>query len=101
MSLVFHTETKRGREQKMMIRDEIHAKLADAFDPSALEVADTSEGHRGHSGWREGGQTHFRVEITAPAFAPMTRLKRHRAIHDCLGPERISRIHALELIVTV
>ncbi|NKB29445.1 MAG: BolA/IbaG family iron-sulfur metabolism protein [Rhodobacteraceae bacterium] len=83
----------------MQISDEIHAMLADGFDTSVLEVADTSEGHRGHAGWREGGQTHFRVTITADAFTAMSRLQRHRAIHDCLGKDLIGRIHALELIV--
>ncbi len=83
----------------MQISDEIHAKLAKGFDTSVLDVADTSEGHRGHAGWREGGQTHFRVTITSNAFEPMSRLARHRAIHECLGKDLIGRIHALELIV--
>jgi BolA family transcriptional regulator, general stress-responsive regulator len=83
----------------MLISDEIHAKLAAVFTTSVLEVADTSEGHRGHAGWREGGQTHFRVTITSEALTPLSRLQRHRAIHDSLGKDLIGRIHALELIV--
>lgn len=77
--------------------DEIHARLAKAFHPHRLSVADESEQHRGHSGWREGGQTHFRVTMRAPALAPMTRIERHRAVHAALGPDLVARIHALAL----
>ncbi len=83
----------------MPIADEIADQLRGAFAPSHLEVVDDSERHRGHGGWREGGETHFRVTIRAEAFAAMTRLARHRAIHTALGPALVSRIHALELDV--
>lgn len=81
----------------MRICDEIEAKLQSAFHPHLLEVDDDSESHRGHSGWREGGETHFNVIIRAPAFADMSRLERHRAVHAALGPQLVARIHALAL----
>jgi BolA protein len=81
----------------MPIRDEIEDRLRRAFTPDRLEVVDESESHRGHAGWREGGETHFRVRLSAPAFGPMGRLARHRAVHAALGPEVIGRIHALAL----
>lgn len=81
----------------MRVEDEIRAKLQDAFQPSALTVLDESEQHRGHAGFQEGGESHFRVAITAEAFADMSRLQRHRAVHAALGPEIIGRIHALAL----
>lgn len=84
----------------MAIAEEIRAALQAAFAPAQLAVIDTSEDHRGHGGWREGGETHFRVEIAADTLAPLTRLARHRAIHDALGKDLIGRIHALELIVS-
>ena len=74
-------------------------RLEAAFAPSRLEVVDESEAHRGHGGWREGGGTHWRIRMAAPALAPMTRLERHRAVHAALGPELIGRIHALALEV--
>ena len=74
-------------------------RLEAAFAPSRLEVVDESEAHRGHGGWREGGGTHWRIRMEAPALAPMTRLERHRAVHAALGPELIGRIHALALEV--
>ena len=81
----------------MSMSDEIQRKLVAAFGPEQLEVFDESEMHRGHAGYQEGGESHFRVIIRAGAFAGLTRLKRHRAVHDALGPEVIGRIHALSL----
>jgi BolA protein len=81
----------------MRVEDEIRAKLEAAFSPSALSVQDESEQHRGHSGYQEGGQSHFRVAITADSFADMSRIARHRAVHSALGPDLIGRIHALAL----
>ncbi|MGB8814445.1 MAG: BolA family protein [Paracoccaceae bacterium] len=81
----------------MTIADEIRERLTVAFTPDSLEIQDDSEKHRGHGGWREGGQTHFTVIIRAAQFAPMTRINRHRAIHAALGPDLTSRIHALAL----
>jgi BolA protein len=72
-------------------------RLQAAFAPSLLEVIDESEGHRGHAGYQDGGESHWRVVIAAPALLPMTRIARHRAIHAALGPEIIGRIHALAI----
>jgi BolA protein len=81
----------------MRVSDEIHQRLEAAFTPSSLEVFDESDQHRGHGGWREEGQTHFRVRMAAPALAPLSRVARHRAVHAALGPDLIGRIHALAL----
>ena len=84
----------------MPVCEEIREKLEAAFTPRRLEVVDESEGHRGHAGWREGGETHFRVAIAAEPFGAMSRIKRHRAVHAALGPDLIARIHALALEIT-
>lgn len=76
---------------------EIRAALERSFDTKMLEVIDESEAHRGHAGYPEGGQSHFRVRIQAPELAPLSRIARHRAIHTAIGPELISRIHALAI----
>jgi BolA family transcriptional regulator, general stress-responsive regulator len=81
----------------MRICDEIETRLSAAFAPYDLQVEDDSESHRGHSGWQDGGQTHFNVRIRAAAFQPMTRLQRHRAVHAALGADLVGRIHALAL----
>ena len=81
----------------MNVAEEMRQRLESAFHPSRLEVLDESEQHRGHGGWREGGGTHWRIRIAAPALGALSRLERHRAIHAALGPEVIGRIHALAL----
>lgn len=85
----------------MGIIEEMTQKLEDAFAPEELEIIDESESHRGHAGYREGGESHFHVSIQSAAFSDMTRIERHRAIHNALGHEIISRIHALALTVKV
>ncbi|WP_372892746.1 BolA family protein [Rhodosalinus sp.] len=77
--------------------EEIRHALETAFAPSQLDVVDESERHRGHAGYQEGGESHFRVSIRAPAFAGQSRLARHRAVHAALGPDLVGRIHALAL----
>ena len=74
-------------------------RLEAAFGPTHLEVLDESEQHRGHGGWREGGGTHWRIRLTAPALGPMSRIERHRAVHAALGADIVGRIHALALEV--
>lgn len=81
----------------MAVKDEIETALRTAFKVERLVVEDVSEAHRGHSGFREGGETHFDVGITAPDFAGLSRVAKHRAVHGALGKELISRIHALSL----
>ncbi|MGR3803639.1 BolA family protein [Marinibacterium profundimaris] len=76
---------------------EIRERLTQAFAPSELQVLDESEKHRGHAGYREGGQSHFHVAIRAPAFEGKSRIARHRAVHAALGPALMSDIHALSL----
>ena len=78
-----------------MIADEMRQRLAE-LQPSALVVIDESEDHRGHAGWREGGETHFRIRMTSPAFAGLGRVQRHRLVHQTLG-DIVPRIHALAL----
>ena len=50
------------------MRDIIEQKLRDRFAPSKLEVVDESHLHEGHAGARPGGNSHFRVTMTAAAF---------------------------------
>jgi len=90
----------KGLTAKMSVSAEIENRLRAAFAPTRLTVRDESEAHRGHAGWREGGETHFRVEIAAPAFDNLGRVARERAVHAALGPDLIGRIHALSLRIS-
>ena len=77
--------------------ERIETKLRAAFRPERLQVIDESHRHQGHSGWREGGETHFRVEMTCDAFREMSRIERQRAVHAVLKEELTAGIHALAL----
>lgn len=79
------------------LADRMRDKLVAAFAPEHVEVIDESEQHRGHSGWREGGETHFRVVLRAEAFDGMNRVARSRAVHAVLAEELATRVHALAL----
>lgn len=80
----------------MTVADEITARLTEAFAPDRLEVVNESHRHAGHAGDDGTGESHFRVTIRAPAFAPMTRVARHRAVHAALG-DLNTRVHAIAL----
>ena len=83
----------------MAVADEIRLRLEAAFHPESLDVVNDSHRHAGHAGDDGSGESHFRVAIRAPAFAPMSRVDRHRAVHAALGADLVGRIHALALNV--
>ena len=75
----------------------IDNKLRSEFAPSRLAVEDESSLHRGHAGWREGGETHFRVEIVSAAFEGQSRVARQRLVYGALKDEFAAGLHALAL----
>ena len=75
----------------------IDKTLRECFQPDVLDVFDESELHRGHVGFREGRQTHFRIVISAKIFENMSRVSRERAIHKALGSGTMQNIHALSI----
>ena len=81
----------------MRLEREIRHSLQKAFAPVRLAVIIESHLHAGHSGDDGSGESHWRVEIEAPAFADMSRIARHRAVHAALVPGIMNRIHALSL----
>ncbi|MDA5094438.1 BolA family transcriptional regulator [Aliiroseovarius sp. KMU-50] len=81
----------------MTRRDDIFSRLEATFAPQHLEVIDESEKHRGHAGYQEGGESHFRVVIHAQKLAEMSRIARHRAVHQAIGENLLKKIHALAL----
>ncbi len=81
----------------MSFKTRIEEKLTAAFQPASLEVIDESADHAGHGGWREGGETHFRVRIAASAFTGKSRVDTHRAINETLSAELGERVHALAI----
>ena len=83
----------------MSTKQTIADKLTTAFAPSYLNVIDESDKHAGHGGWREGGETHFRVQIASSAFEGMSRVAQHRAINETLAGELANGVHALAIEV--
>ena len=75
----------------------IDNKLRTAFTPQRLAIEDESSRHRGHSGWREGGESHFRVEIVSAAFEGKSRVARQRLVYAALKDELDAGLHALAL----
>ena len=82
------------------VADQIERKLRMAFQPETLAVIDESNLHHGHAAWRESGETHFRVEISAKAFAGKSRVERQRAVYQVLAEELAGPVHALALTAT-
>lgn len=91
----------KGKGQKIVNRAEkIKTRLEAAFQPRLLEVVNESEAHRGHAGYQDGGESHFRVRIEADGFRGLSRIARHRAVHEALGKELVAEIHALALQIS-
>jgi len=79
------------------VTEQIQKKLNDSLSPSHLEVIDESEGHRGHAGYREGGESHFRVVIRSVAFEGQSRVARQRMVMKALAEELKGPVHALAI----
>ena len=80
----------------MSVKDEIEARLTAAFSPTELVVTNESHKHHGHAGDDGSGASHFHILIRAEAFAPMSRIARHRAVQAALG-DLNQRVHAIVL----
>jgi BolA protein len=75
----------------------IDNKLRTRFAPTRLSIDDESARHRGHAGYREGGESHFRVEIVSAAFEGKNRVARQRLVYEALKDEFAAGLHALAL----
>ena len=81
----------------MTVADRIRARLTEAFHPAALNVVDESHLHKGHAGHRPEGESHFRIKITAEAFAGKGRVAAHRLVYDALADEIAAGVHAIAI----
>ena len=75
----------------------IKEKLSEKFEVDQLDVIDESESHRGHAGFQQDGESHFRVLLVSADFKGLSRIARHRAVHAAIGRELLAEIHALTL----
>jgi BolA protein len=79
------------------VANALREKLQAAFAPETLAIDDESSRHAGHSGAREGGESHFRVRIVSAAFKGLTRVERQRRVYAALADEFEAGLHALAL----
>ena len=85
-------ETSNGPVATEMIR-----RLEAALSPTLLELVDESDHHIGHAGHDGRGESHFRLEIEADAFAGCNRVQRQRLVYKALGDLMHERVHALSI----
>ncbi|TRD23531.1 BolA family protein [Palleronia caenipelagi] len=81
----------------MSVADKIKSRLDAAFQPTELDVEDQSAMHAGHAGAPAEGESHFAVRIRGGGLGDLSRIARHRAVHDAIGKELMARIHALSI----
>ncbi len=81
----------------MGLESEIKAAISENLTPESLQVVNESHKHAGHAGDDGSGESHWRVVIRSEKLDSLSRLARHRAVHDAIGPEIIGRIHALAI----
>ena len=63
--------------------EEIKTRIESAIPGARATV--TGDGH------------HFSAEVSAPAFAGLSRIAQHRLVYDVFGAELGGRIHALSI----
>ena len=73
------------------------ARLNSALSPTAIELVDDSEQHRGHGGYNPEGESHFSLRIESAAFGGKSRVERQRMIYAALGDLMRERVHALSI----
>jgi BolA protein len=78
------------------LAETIRQRLA-TLEPVSLDLFDESSQHAGHSGWREGGGTHWRLAIVSPRFAGQSAVARHRMVYQAIGELMQNPIHALAI----
>ena len=79
---------------------EMIRRLEGALSPTRLELIDESDRHIGHAGHDGRGESHFRLEIEAEAFAGRNRVQRQRLVYQALGDLMRERVHALSMKAT-
>jgi BolA protein len=79
------------------VATEMLRRLNSALSPTAIELIDDSEEHRGHGGYNPAGESHFSLRIESAAFAGKSRVERQRLVYAALGDLMKERVHALSI----
>jgi BolA protein len=80
------------------VADAIERNIRNALQPASLMIIDDSAKHAGHAGARDGGESHFTIEIVSAAFEGKSRVARQRLVYDLLKGEFAQGLHALALV---
>ena len=81
----------RPEERVALVRERL-----DDLQPTTLIIEDESHLHAGHAG-AQGGASHFRVKIAAPAFAGLSKVAAHRLVYHRLHDLIPFPLHAVAL----
>jgi BolA protein len=82
------------------IAQQIHQRLSERLQATALEVIDESAQHAGHAGASPSGRgSHIRVRVASPLFTDLGRVQRHRLVYDALQDFIDRGLHALAIEV--
>lgn len=79
------------------VAQEMLARLNADLAPTAIELIDDSEQHRGHGGHNPAGESHFTLTIESSAFLGKNRVQRQRMVYSALGDLMHERVHALSI----
>ena len=69
--------------------------LNENLDLYRCYVSDVSELHKGHSGYIEGEETHFKIIIVSNDFQNKNRLERHKMVNSFLKNEFLGSLHSI------
>ncbi|MEO7051812.1 MAG: BolA family protein [Rhodanobacter sp.] len=74
--------------------EQIRWRLADALEPTELEITDQGHLHVGHAG---EGKGHFHVRMVSAVFAGQLPIQRHRMVYAALDDLMDNGVHALSI----
>ena len=84
----------------MSLEPKIRTALEAAFAPTHLEIVNESNLHAGHNPEAAStNDTHYRIRISATAFAGKSRVNQHREINAALKFAFDEGLHALAIEV--
>ena len=81
------------------IANKMVARLRADLSPSVLKIEDVSWQHAGHAGAPDGGQSHFNLQIAAPALQGLSRVAAHRMVTSSLADFLAGPVHALQITI--
>ena len=81
------------------IANKMVERLIADLSPSVLKIEDVSWQHAGHVGAPDGGQSHFNLEIAAPALQGLSRVAAHRMVTSSLADFLAGPVHALQITI--